>query len=67
MAETPPIDRAEIERDLRAHYKTPKRAKVLGTIEYLQKRYGHANKTDVFRAFDVPVHIGWRMPCTAGA
>lgn len=62
MAQTPPLsDPADIICELRAHYKTPKRAKVLGTIEYLKKRQLRVNKTDVFRAFDVPIRTGWRM------
>jgi hypothetical protein len=65
MAQTPPLsnpnDHDDVAREIRAHYKTPARAKVLGTIEYLEKRQLRVNKTDVFRAFNVPLRTGWRI------
>jgi hypothetical protein len=65
MAQTPPLsnpnDNDDVIREMRAHYKTPARAKILGTIEYLEKRQLRVNKTDVFRAFNIPLRTGWRI------
>jgi hypothetical protein len=61
MPQTPPANPSDLIRQLHAHHKTPTRAKVLGAIEYLEKRQLRVNKTDVFRAFNVPLRIGWRM------
>ena len=65
MPQTPPPlnqnDRDDVLRQIAAHHKTPTRAKVLGTIEYVEKRRLRVNKTDVFRAFNVPTRTGWRM------
>ena len=65
MAQTPllsnPNDHDDVVREMRAHYKTPARAKILGTIEYLEKRQLRVNKTYIFRAFNVPLRTGWRI------
>ncbi|KFZ17649.1 hypothetical protein V501_01617 [Pseudogymnoascus sp. VKM F-4519 (FW-2642)] len=65
MTETPPLsnpnDNDDIRRQIPAHHKTPTRAKVLGAIEYIEKRGLRQNKSDVFRAFDVPLRTGWRI------
>lgn len=65
MAKTPPLsnpnDNDDVQRQIAAHHRTPARAKVLSAIEYLEKRQLRVNKTDVFRAFDVPLRTGWRI------